>query len=253
MDPTPIPYFRPEYFNWYIVTSNPTLIETQLNQHVYFFNNTLPQPSVLGITDCGCTNIIMSLHSAQHFNLPVSPLFQSFPMHFAETGPFATISLYVNRPSEYVWNFVAVSDKISQVLIEIKQPVRNGYSFIANDICASLNLSRFPYTTVLYGLVQPNGTYKWDLQQVLDLKIPLPVWADNPRQTHLHYPFLSSFHLLTSVTTLEKGARPTDKSKSSTFGISFINSSKPYFISLFFVPASPATAYVSTFACSNGY
>ena len=247
MDPTPTSFFRPEYHNSYIVTDNPTLVETQLHQHVYTFNNTLPRPSVLGITDCGCTNIIMPLHLAQHFNLPVSPLLQSFPMHFAETGSYATIALCVNRPPEYVWNFIAVTDKISEVLIDIKHPVRNGYSFIADDVGASLILSRPPYTTVLHGPVQPNGTYKWDLQQVLDLKIPLPVWADNPKQTSLLTPFLGSSHPLTTVTTLEKGARRTDKSKSSTFGIGFNNSSKPYSLALPFVPATSATAFVSTF------
>ena len=132
-------------------------------------------------------------------------------------------------------------------MIDIKHPVRNGYSFIADDIGASLILSRPPYTTVLHGPVQPNGTYKWDIQQVLDLKIPLPVWADNPKQTSLLTPFLGSSHPLTTVTTLDKGARRTDKSKSYTFGIGFNNSSKPYSLALHFVLATSAAAYISTF------
>ena len=102
--------------------------------------------------------------------------------------------------SEYVWNFIAVTDKISDVIIDIKHPVRNGYSFIEDDIGASLIL----FTTVLNGPVQPNGTYKWDLQQVLDLKIPLPVWTDNAKKIPLLTLFLGSSHPLTTVTTLEK-------------------------------------------------
>ena len=47
MDPTPTSYFLSEYLNSYIVTDNPTLVKTQLHQHVYTFNNTLPRASVL--------------------------------------------------------------------------------------------------------------------------------------------------------------------------------------------------------------
>ena len=61
-----------------------------------------------------------------------------------------------------------------EVLIDIKHPVRVGYSFIADDIGAS----RPPYTTLLYGSVQLDGTYKWVLQQFLKPKIPLTVWID---------------------------------------------------------------------------
>ena len=81
-------------------------------------------------------------------------------MHFAEKGATANITQGVIRDKAFVWNFIAVSDNIARILIDIKQPVRAGYSFVADEQGASLMQSVPPYDVVLYGKVCPNGSYQ---------------------------------------------------------------------------------------------
>lgn len=90
--------------------------------------------------DTGCTSLLLvPLSIAQSFNLDIHPLLDHFVMHFDEDGTFAyNITHGVSRPLEYIYNFMAVSDKTSRILIDIKQPVRAGLTFIADDISASL-------------------------------------------------------------------------------------------------------------------
>ena len=93
-------------------------------------------------------------------------------MHFEEDGTFAyNITHGVSRPLEYIYNFMAVSDKTSRILIDIKQPVRAGLTFIADDISASLLLSEPPSTVQITGPVRPNGTYDLKFLDILDLRL----------------------------------------------------------------------------------
>ena len=96
-------------------------------------------------------------------------------------------------------------------------------TLIADSECASLVLSEPPFTVQVTGLVRPNGTYDWNFQDLLDLKRPLPIWATNPREEHLLRP-IPDQPLVTQVSTLEKGGRRSDKSKSSRYGIGYDSS-----------------------------
>jgi hypothetical protein len=206
-----IPSFPPSS-NFILSASSSFLdiLKSPIHHHSYVSSSEpTSSTNIMGAVDTGCTTMILPLSIAQQFNLDIQPLLDPFITHFAEHGSFATISHGVSRSMEYVWNFIAVSDKISTILIDIKQPIRLGYSFIANNISASLILSQPPYSVVLTGPVHPNGLYTWDLQSVLDLKCISPPWDTNLKQDRLLKQFRRPFldQQITSVNTLTHGAR----------------------------------------------
>ena len=135
-----------------------------LQNHLYAYalHHGSPTTSMIGITDTGCTNILIPMSVALEFQLSVVPLINSIPMHFAETGTLAATVYGVYRPAEFVWWFIAVTDKLSEILIDIKHLVRVGYTFVADHPRASLIQSQPPHDTVLLGPSQSNGCYKWD-------------------------------------------------------------------------------------------
>ena len=139
--------------------------------------NASNQPkAITGIVDTGCTTMIIPSSVAIAFHLPVVLLPNPFSMHYPEKGASNMITHGVLRDKTYVWNFIAISDRIDIVLIDIKQAVRAGYTLVADNLAATLLSSNSPYTAVLTGPVEPNGSYLWDFQQVLNLKNPLPDW-----------------------------------------------------------------------------
>ena len=83
-----------------------------------------------GIIDTGCTNIILLLSVAISHGLDVQPLQHPFSIHFLEKGTSAIIDQGVTRPTNLVWNFIAVTDRTTLVLIDNKQAVRSGYILI---------------------------------------------------------------------------------------------------------------------------
>ena len=91
----------------------------------------------MGAVDTGCTTLLAPLSVAKLYNLDIRPLSDPFVMHF-ENGTFANITHGVSRSLNYIYNFMAVSDKISRVLIDIKQPARAGLTFFADAKRASL-------------------------------------------------------------------------------------------------------------------
>ena len=109
------------------------------------------------IPDTGCTTMIISQVVARRFNLPIQLLLDPFTK-----GATANITQGVIGDKSFVWNFIAVSDNISTILIDIKQPVPAGYRFLADEQGASLIQSVPPYDVVLYGKVCPNRSYQWD-------------------------------------------------------------------------------------------
>ena len=100
--PVPIVHTLPNTFST-IYTSEPSFTDQHYHQYAYTLHHGPPTTSVMGITDTGCTNIIIPMSVALQFQLPVIPLTNSFPMHFAETGTFATIEYGVYRPAEFLW------------------------------------------------------------------------------------------------------------------------------------------------------
>jgi hypothetical protein len=157
-----------------VYSSNPSFFDglgTNFVQHAYSAAvEKSSKVGMMGTVDTGCTTMIIPLSLAKMFDLTVLPLTDPFTMHFAEIGASSTISLGIHRDSSYVWDFIAVSDKISQLLIDIKQPVRCGYALFADSERALLVENKFPFTVYLSGLVSPNGTYQWNLREVLNLK-----------------------------------------------------------------------------------
>ena len=91
-----------------------------------------PNVNIMGAVDTGCTTLLVPLSVAKLYNLDIRPLLDPFVIHFAEDETFANISHGVSRSLDYTYNFMAVSDKIPRVLIDIKQPARAGLTFIAD-------------------------------------------------------------------------------------------------------------------------
>ena len=128
----------------------------------------------------------------------------------------------VIRDSTYVWNFITVSERVDVILIDIKQAVRAGFTLVADAAAATLLRSNSPYTPVLTGAVNPNGSYEWDFLQVLNLRNPLPEWFSSTRVPSLLSTWLPSpGDILTTSNGVVKRARISEKKASSRYGIGF--------------------------------
>ena len=175
-----------------------------------------------GIVDTGCTTMIIPYATATSFNLPIVLLPNPFSMHYPEKGASNMITHGVLRDKTYVWNFIAISDRIDIILIDIKQAVRAGYTLVADNLAATLLSSNSPYTAVLSGPVEPNGSYLWDFQQVLNLKNPLLDWFASTRLPNLLSTWLPDpGAIFTTPTGIAQGARTSEKKVSSRFGIGY--------------------------------
>ena len=175
-------------------------------------NEFAPPTSTTGIVDSGCTTMIIPRSVADSYKLPLSLLPNPFSMHYAEKGSSNMITHGVLRDKTFVWNFIAVSDRVDIILIDIKQAVRAGYTLVADEIAATLLHSKPPYTAVLTGPVNPNGSYEWDFAQVLNLRNPRPEWFESTRVPTLLSAWLPTpSDILTTAGGVVKGAQISEK------------------------------------------
>ena len=166
--------------------------------------------------------MIIPTSVATAYNLPISLLPNPFSMHYPEKGASNMITHGIIRDKSYVWDFICVSDRLDIVLIDIKQAVRSGYTLVADSVAATLLLSIAPRTPVLTGLVTPNGSYEWDLAEVLQLRNPTPPWFASTSIPTLFSTWLPTpGTILSTPSEVVKGARIAEKKVSSRYGIGF--------------------------------
>jgi hypothetical protein len=168
-------------FNSKGITSNTSHNYSSQFHHCFVSSNyPSPKSNIMGAVDTGCTSLVLPISIAKSLKLDIRPLLDPFEMHFAEKGTFAIITHGVSRSHDYIWSFIAVSDKISVILIDIKQPIRCGLIFIADASKASLLISQPPFTTLITGPVIDNGIYNWNIEEVVNLRRPIiPTTTNN--------------------------------------------------------------------------
>ena len=118
----------------------------------------------------------------------------------------------VIRDSTYVLNFIAVSERVEVILIDIKQAVRAGFTLVADAAAATLLQFNPPYIPLLAGAVNPNESYEWEFLQELNLRNPLPELFASTRVPSLLSTWLPpSGDILTTPNGVVKGARISEK------------------------------------------
>ena len=85
--------------------------------------------------------MIIPTSIATAFNLEVVLLPDPFSMHYPEQGASNTITHGVLRDKDYVWNYIAVSDRIDVLLIDIKQACLHLFSPSASLVAPELLLA----------------------------------------------------------------------------------------------------------------
>ena len=104
---------------------NPPTSELSLSLMDFSFDSPTITPPTLsseaklttsGITDTGCTNIILPLSVTLFHDLDVQPFEHLFSIHFPEKGTSAIIDQGVTRSNNFVWNFIAITDRTTLVL-----------------------------------------------------------------------------------------------------------------------------------------
>ena len=182
--------------------------------------SSLPSLPTTGCIDTGCTTILLPTILSSIYNLPLSTLAIPYDVKAAEKSSGIRITQASHRPG-YVWDFIAFSDQVDIPLVDIRQPVRKGYTLVVDAETARLfSPSPFP-VLVLCGKVLPNGAYDWSLEKVLSLRDPISShWSTDPRQFKLLKGFsdasVSGHHPIDML----KGARQPRR-RNSRYGIGY--------------------------------